>query len=70
MEQEGVWSEQRSWQLRTSETRDLQTLKEAGKVFHLTRRVLLDSLQLPPMGLLLGRQLLPMSLLLGRLLGP
>ena len=38
----------------------------SGKLFHLTRRVLLHSLQLPPMGL----QLLPMSLLLGRLLGP
>ena len=33
-------------------------------------RVLLDSLQLPLMGLLLGHQLLPMGLLLGRLLGP
>jgi hypothetical protein len=44
-------------------------LKEAGKVLHLTRRVLLDSLQLLTMGLLLGRQRLPMGLLLGRLLG-
>jgi len=70
------WSEKRGWsedhgrQRRTSETRDLQAQKEAGKLFQLTYRVLLVSLQLQRMGLLLGCQLLPMGLLLGHLLGP
>ena len=64
------WSKDHGRQRRTSETRNLQALKEAGKLFHLTCRVVLDSLQLPPMGLLLGRQELPMGLLLGPQLGP
>lgn len=44
---------------------DLKALKVARHVLHLTRRVLLDSLQLPPMGLLLGRLMGPQLCQLG-----